>query len=685
MKQHYFIKFDPRIKRFTGCDRATLILEKIEFFFSKQPNGFYKFIEPCSHRLYKKFDSWSEELGCDRKCFTRSWEKIAFRHKSRRAFNEAKDKFEGQLYASFYDRNRNQMFFIRNHELANETLKEFYKPKKFKIKKEDTQAKKTTKSLASEPLRNGHSGRSDKDVKMTPSELFKNNSHAEEIIKKMIEIWTALVEEGRGLVKLSKTTIPFLKKAFTDKFDSCLEKWRKFCYDIASSRFLMGEKNSFKAKLDWALLFKNIEKVLDGQYGIGDRTPKVILPSQDDIQAEILASEEAQEIKDFRILCLKTVGVGKYISHFKNLNVEFREEGEIALIATHKFIADLLEQNCYSYLRLILQGLGKNLKRILILAPGETRGRLIERERGGGAIPSLPPISTGESSNSVEFSMEEISLEDETLPEFSLETSMLREKLRSTIPPQQFLSELENIELEGINEDGMVIVSFEEQHIVEHCRVHFRQQILACVNELWQNAKYLIIQEKAEGLNGFEPIPFQNMLQVNQNIPGYKSLKEDADFLMNMVECKGKGAFSKDKSLPEVSLETRMLRTKLTNTIPPKQFPSWLGSVGVEDIGEDGTIVVAFDDQYIVDYCKVRFSQEIIQSATSLWKDVNKVVVRHKLTDDPYSSVEKTLKKPENVQGKSRFEQALQSLWSIDSAMKSVGALGTEEACPAFG
>src|SRR5690606_18004655 len=119
-------KYNPTIKRFTGCDRATLILEKIEYFFSKQPNGFYKFIEPCSHRLYKKNDSWAEELGCDRKCFTRSWEKIGFRHNSRRAFEEAKDKFEGKLYASYYDRNLNQMFFIRNHDLANETLKEFY-------------------------------------------------------------------------------------------------------------------------------------------------------------------------------------------------------------------------------------------------------------------------------------------------------------------------------------------------------------------------------------------------------------------------------------------------------------------------------------------------------------------------------------------------------------------------------
>jgi len=604
MKQHYFIKFDPRVKRLTGCDRATLILEKIEYFFSKQPNGFYKFIEPCSHRLYRKFDSWSEELGCDRKSFTRAWEKIAFRHKSRRAFNEATDKFEGKIYASFYDRNRNQMFFIRNHELANETLKEFYKPKKSKNKKEDTQAKKTTDSLASEPLRNGHNGRSYKDVKMTPSELFKNNSHAEEIIKKMIEIWTVLVEEGRGLVKLSKSTVPFLKKAFTDKFDNCLEKWKKYCYDIASSRFLMGEKNSFKAKLDWALLFKNIEKVLDGQYGIGDRTPKAILASQSDLLDKIISSSEAQGVKDFRTLCLNTVGSEKYVSLFQNLGVEFRDEGEIILTAEHRFGADFLEQTCYSYLRVILQELEAHITKISIFAPGETRGRLIERERGGAALPGFLAAPTVEDLNSEEISPERELEEDKTLP------------------PE---------------------------------------------------------------------VSLKDMLQGTGIFPGYESIREDADFLLNMVESKEEGAASKNRQIPTVSLETKELRAKLRKTIPPKEFPGWLGNIEVEGVGKDGTVVALLEDDLAVGWCRSRFGKEVFEAAASLWSGVNKLIICKREAHMAPLAIEKLPEKSENGAKQPTFEQAIESFLSVvtrpltRSPGKIMGTPGMQGACQAFG
>lgn len=580
MKRTYFIKHDQRIRRIIGCDRATLIFDRLEFYSSRQPDGFYKFIEPNSHRLYKKDESWTELLDCHRTSFWRAFKLIGKKYISRWTFEESEDKFEGKLYASYYDRLTNRMFFVRNHDAVKELFVKIQPGSELGDKSEKNKdnsqfcpgADKTKNSLRTE-----QNAQSYKESKPSSLDLSKDKSHAEEIIKKMIEIWTALVEEGRGLVKLSKTTIPFLKKAFADKFDNCLEKWKKYCHDIASSRFLMGEKTSWKADLDWALFFKNIEKIFNGQYGIGDRTPKAILASQAELQEEISAFDETQEIKDFRTLCLRTVGTAKYICHFKKIGIEFREGGEIALIAAHKFGADFLEKDCYSYLRLILQESGKDSQSISILAPGETRGRLVKRERGGGTERILPSVSTVEQHKTEELPMEETVSEDETLPEISLETSMLREKLRNTIPSQEFPSWLAEIEVEGINEEGVVIVSFKDQLVVDYCRSRFRQQILACANELWQNSKYLIIQDKAEGLNGFEPIPFQTMLQVNQNIPGYKSLKEDADFLINMIECKGEEAVSKNKPLSDISLETEELRTKLRSTIPPKQFPSWLG------------------------------------------------------------------------------------------------------------
>jgi hypothetical protein len=683
MKQPYFAKFDPHINKVIGCPRTTIILGTLEYWFSKKVDGFYKFIEPCAHRLYKEGDSWAEHLGCNRKSFSKSFNKIGVRYTSRTAFLKADDKFQGKMYASYYDRYTNRTFFIRNHDAANEFLNGIHPTKTIAPKNVGEEASTLDLLNPIKPVSNGKFSRSYIETKNTSKNLSKDKSHAEEIIKKMIEIWTALVEESRDQVKLSRTTVPFLKKAFTDKFDSCLDKWKKYCNDIASSRFLMGEKNSFKAKLDWALMFKNIEKVLDGQYGIGDRAPKAILISQDELQEEIITSEETQEIKDFRILCLKTVGNANYISNFKKLRVEFREEGEVFLIAPHKFGADFLEQNCYSYLRLILQGLEKNLTRISILAPGETKGRIIERKREWDATPSLSPISMVEHSKAEEFFMEEIVLGDESLPEISVETRILREKLCNAIPPQQFPSWLANIEVEGINEDGMIIVSLEEQHVVDYCKVHFRQQILLCASELWQNVKYLIIQEKFDGLNGFEPIAFQNIVQKTQNFPDCKSIKDDAAFLLSMAES-GEGAILEDEPLPEISEETQALRTKLRYTIPPKQFPSWLWDIEVEGVRQDGTIVVTFEDQLIVDYCMVRFNKEIFQSATSLWKDVNRVVISQKLANG-VSSVEKPLEVLENIKEKSILEQALQSLLSVCSPIKSMGALRTVETCPVFG
>ena len=247
-------------------------------------------------------------------------------------------------------------------------------------------------------------------------------------------------------------------------------------------------------------MFKNIEKVLDGQYGIGDRTPRAILPSQADLHEEISASDETQEIKDFRTLCLRTVGTAKYICHFKKIVVEFREEGEIALIAAHKFGADFLEKDCYSYLRLILQESRGDSKSISILAPGETRGRVIERERKGDATPSLPPISTARQLNPAELSRDETNSKDEKLPETSLETSMLREKLRNTIPPQQFPSWLGSIEVEGIGQDGTIVVTFDDQLTADYARKRFFQEILQSATKLWGYIADLVIQGEPDNL-----------------------------------------------------------------------------------------------------------------------------------------------------------------------------------------
>ena len=586
MKQHYFIKFDRRINKIIGCQRATLILSTLEFWFSKKPEGFYKFIEPCSHPLYKKQDSWTEELGCDPKSFTNSFKKIGVKYKSRTAFEKAKDKFQGKMYASFYDRYSNRVFFIRNDEKVSEFFAGIHLPlktDKSAVKTKENKPSKAGSNALENLLRNGKNSRSYKEPNNSSLDLSKDKSHAEEIIKKMIEIWTALVEEGKELVKLSKTTIPFLKKAFTDKFDNCLEKWKKYCYDIASSRFLMGEKTSWKAKLDWALIFKNIEKVLDGQYGIGDRRPssvpsacesfiknsKIEIASEKEIIEK--SADEPELVREFRLKWLNKFGANNYREYLKDCAIDVESDATLHLRPSSRYNAKsiasywtstLLEESPFTLVNIIQQ-----------------EGDLVFDKWFG-----LEPRREGR------------------LPHNEVEEVRVSADLTTGEQIAPSLPESTNI-IEDVNEK-----SSEEPR--------------ACESE---ESGAVVVQ---------------------------------------------------------VTSETQMLRKKLRESMPNNHFPTWLGGIEVEEVGRDGAVIVAFEDSFAVGWSRSRFSKEIFQSAASLWKGVNKLIIRQKAGDTSPFPIEKLPKKSENVAEKSTLEQAIKSFLSVCSpGMKASETFGMQGTC----
>ena len=65
----FYTKFYPGLQAFTGSAISTLIIGKLEYWFSmpRYVGGFYKFVEPCKHPLYRAGDSWSEELGVSKR------------------------------------------------------------------------------------------------------------------------------------------------------------------------------------------------------------------------------------------------------------------------------------------------------------------------------------------------------------------------------------------------------------------------------------------------------------------------------------------------------------------------------------------------------------------------------------------------------------------------------------------
>lgn len=72
------VSYRPRFAKATGTVTSALLLQQIfHWWKSSGFKPFYKFKEPCKHRLYKPGDSWLEELGFSRREFDSALNSIA--------------------------------------------------------------------------------------------------------------------------------------------------------------------------------------------------------------------------------------------------------------------------------------------------------------------------------------------------------------------------------------------------------------------------------------------------------------------------------------------------------------------------------------------------------------------------------------------------------------------------------
>ena len=186
---------------------------------------------------------------------------------------------------------------------------------------------------------------SNQTVKNEFDQHSEQTNISKNIVQQMISIWNQIVEEGNKTIGLNGKRISFLKKAFEFKFQSCLEKWEEFCKRIASSKFLMGEiKASFKASLDWVLKFDILQRILEGDYGVGDRTIFVKEETNgiwEDLKAEIQSTPEDQTIKQVRLALLSRLGKAIYVSWFREIQIE-KEETKIIFKACSAHAKDTI-------------------------------------------------------------------------------------------------------------------------------------------------------------------------------------------------------------------------------------------------------------------------------------------------------------------------------------------------------
>jgi DNA-binding PadR family transcriptional regulator len=131
------------------------------------------------------------------------------------------------------------------------------------------------------------------------SETSQNQEDKQSTIRMIIDLWNKVFEHSVNPIKAyaSKNNQEALLTLYKTVFNSDLNNWREYALKVNSSQFLMGEKktkNNFKAVFGWLIKPETIEKILSGEYGVGDRELDVNNKAKN---AEIIKEQKVTELE----------------------------------------------------------------------------------------------------------------------------------------------------------------------------------------------------------------------------------------------------------------------------------------------------------------------------------------------------------------------------------------------------
>jgi len=131
------IPYRPELNKITGSITASILLNQIIYWWNKSgKRKFYKFTEPCGHKLYKKGDSWCEELGFTKRQFNTAIKKIAFKRGKTKNLIKKEDAI-----VEYYTNSERLTYYIVKVDLFNTLLKNI---SQIYSEKESTLLTKTT-------------------------------------------------------------------------------------------------------------------------------------------------------------------------------------------------------------------------------------------------------------------------------------------------------------------------------------------------------------------------------------------------------------------------------------------------------------------------------------------------------------------------------------------------------------
>jgi len=209
-----------------------------------------------------------------------------------------------------------------------------------------------------------------------------------EIINKMVYIWNKVFEHSISPIKAysNKKNQEVLLSLYKTAFNGDLNNWREYACKINSSQFLMGEKktkNNFKAVFSWLIKEETIEKIMNGEYGIGDRELDMnnVTKNIEEKKKEVVNKMD-KKISGYIKLKIDETKERREFEEYIKINQAERKEDEYGILKAIKHISyhSIFRTNEYEVLRESLYE-SYVMKKYLGLTKMEARKKIRERTK----------------------------------------------------------------------------------------------------------------------------------------------------------------------------------------------------------------------------------------------------------------------------------------------------------------
>ena len=175
----------------------------------------------------------------------------------------------------------------------------------------------------------------------------------------MVYIWNKVFEYSISPIKAysNKKNQEVLLNLYKTAFSGDLNNWREYACKVNSSQFLMGEKktkNNFKAVFSWLIKEDTIEKIMNGEYGVGDRELDInnITKNIEEKKEEVVNKMD-KKISEYIRLKMDETKERREFEEYVKVNQAERKEDEYGILKAIRHISyhSIFKTNGYEVLR----------------------------------------------------------------------------------------------------------------------------------------------------------------------------------------------------------------------------------------------------------------------------------------------------------------------------------------------